>query len=136
MNWIQEHRVSFFFVAVTLLVPLILYANVLFGVLGLGFEYADERERIRSQVSRLKNPLCQPSINLRLFIIDANSHFLEVVEVCCTGRSSQTTMCVAQHLSPDPSSAQNIPPRTKTAVSLRPSLKSETRSNLLLEFSV
>ncbi|MEM6300857.1 MAG: type II secretion system protein GspM [Pseudomonadota bacterium] len=53
MNWIQEHRVSFFFVAVTLLVPLILYANVLFGVLGLGFEYAAERERIEPRLERL-----------------------------------------------------------------------------------
>ncbi|EAQ98317.1 type II secretion system protein GspM [Congregibacter litoralis] len=57
MNWIRLHRRTSLFVGITLILPVFFYLKTVFGLLGLGFEYAGDRGRIEPRVARLKGLL-------------------------------------------------------------------------------
>lgn len=64
MSWFRLHRRSAVLVALTLALPIFLYLKVLFGVLGLAFEYRGERERVEPRAARLQGLLAQESLLL------------------------------------------------------------------------
>ncbi|WOJ96525.1 type II secretion system protein GspM [Congregibacter brevis] len=57
MNWIRLHRRTALFVGLTLLLPAFFYLKTVFGLIGVGLEYAGDRGRIEPRVARLKGLL-------------------------------------------------------------------------------
>ncbi|MFT4768628.1 MAG: general secretion pathway protein M [Glaciecola sp.] len=57
MNWIRLHRRAAVFVGLTLVLPVFFYFKTVFGLLGLGFDYAADRGRIEPRVARLQGLL-------------------------------------------------------------------------------
>ncbi|MEM8942761.1 MAG: type II secretion system protein GspM [Pseudomonadota bacterium] len=53
MNWVREHTRSAVLVGLTLLLPLVLYLQVLMNLLGLAFDYSRERDRLEPRLARL-----------------------------------------------------------------------------------
>ncbi|MEM6486182.1 MAG: type II secretion system protein GspM [Pseudomonadota bacterium] len=53
MTWVREHTRSAVLVALTLLLPLVLYLQVLINLLGLAFDYTRERDRLEPRLARL-----------------------------------------------------------------------------------
>jgi len=54
MNWLRNHRRSAIIVGLTLLVPLGLYLNLLFGLLGLRFEAQGRIDDLEPRIARLQ----------------------------------------------------------------------------------
>ncbi|MFN2288647.1 MAG: type II secretion system protein GspM, partial [Chromatocurvus sp.] len=54
MNWLRSHRRSAIIVGVTLLLPLIVYLNMLFGLVGLGFEAQGRIDDLKPRIARLQ----------------------------------------------------------------------------------
>ncbi|MFT7287654.1 MAG: general secretion pathway protein M [Halieaceae bacterium] len=53
MSWLKSHRQSALLVGLTLLLPTFFYLQSVFGLLGLGFDYAGQQGRIEPRLSRL-----------------------------------------------------------------------------------
>lgn len=54
MNWIKTHQRSALICCLTLLLPALLYLNVLFGALGLRSEYVSDIENLEPRIARLQ----------------------------------------------------------------------------------
>lgn len=54
MSWILSHRRSAWICGLTLLVPLLLYFNMLFGLLDIGQSYKSEIDNLIPRISRLR----------------------------------------------------------------------------------
>lgn len=54
MTWLRTHRRSAIIVGLTLLLPILLYLNVLLGLLGLRFEYQGEISDLQPRIARLQ----------------------------------------------------------------------------------
>lgn len=54
MNWFQANQRSTWIIGLTLLVPVIFYLNILFGLLGLRQDYQVEIERLEPRIARLQ----------------------------------------------------------------------------------
>lgn len=52
--WIDSHRRSAVICGLTLLLPLLIFLNMLLGILGLGAEYAQDMERLPQRIARLQ----------------------------------------------------------------------------------
>ena len=52
--WIKTHQRSALICALTLLLPLLMYLNLLFGAYGLRAEYARDMERLPQRIARLQ----------------------------------------------------------------------------------
>lgn len=57
MNWLRLHRRSAALLGLTLLLPAFFYVKTLLGLLGLGFDYASERDRIEPRIARMQGLL-------------------------------------------------------------------------------
>lgn len=57
MNWVRSHRRAGMLIALTLVLPVFFYLKTVFGLLGLGFDYAADRGRIEPRVARLQGLL-------------------------------------------------------------------------------
>jgi len=57
VNWIRLHRRAALLVGLTLLLPVFFYVKTVFGLLGLGFDFAADRGRIEPRVARLQGLL-------------------------------------------------------------------------------
>ena len=54
MNWIESHQRSAWICGLTLLVPLLLYLNVLLGVWGVGHAYQSDIDNLMPRITRLR----------------------------------------------------------------------------------
>ena len=54
MNWFQANQRSAWIIGLTLLIPVILYLNILFGLLGLRQDYQADIERLEPRIARLQ----------------------------------------------------------------------------------
>lgn len=54
MNWIRSHQRSAVICGLTLLVPLLVYLNLLFGALGVRGEYVGDIKRLEPRIARLQ----------------------------------------------------------------------------------
>lgn len=54
MNWLRSHRRSAIIVGATLLLPLVVYLNMLFGLVGLGFEAQGRIDDLKPRIARLQ----------------------------------------------------------------------------------
>ncbi len=54
LDWIKTHRRSATICGLTLLLPLLVYLNLLLGTLGLRAEYAGDIDRLQPRIARLK----------------------------------------------------------------------------------
>ena len=62
MSWLRLHRRAALLIALTLVLPLLLYLKLLFGALSLGFDYAAQRERMEPRAARLEGLVQQESL--------------------------------------------------------------------------
>ncbi|MEH6637627.1 MAG: type II secretion system protein GspM [Halioglobus sp.] len=57
MNWIRSHKRSASIVGLTLLVPVFLYLNALFGLLGMRHNYQSEIDGLEPRIARMQGLL-------------------------------------------------------------------------------
>ena len=54
MKWLRSHRRTALLVGLTLLLPVALYLQTLFGLLGLAFDYGSQANRLEPRLERLQ----------------------------------------------------------------------------------
>lgn len=54
MNWLRSHRRSAIIIGITLLLPIVVYLNILFGLVGLRFEAQGGIDDLEPRIARLQ----------------------------------------------------------------------------------
>lgn len=78
MNWLQEHSRSAWIVGLTLLIPLVIYLNALFGFFGLRQEYQAGIDQLQPRVARLRG-LIESQDLLRDSVAEVDSQVINLV---------------------------------------------------------